>query len=70
LGLLHGLSLKKMKLGAASFISSEVDGMGKQQPADDDLQELLGVIFLFLSSSPFPSPSLLAFRSLVLVREK
>ena len=37
LGLLHGLSLKKMKLGAASFISSEVDGVGKQQLAGDDL---------------------------------
>jgi len=77
LGLLHGLSLKKMKLGAATFISGEVDGVGKQQLASDNLQQLVGAILLFLSfffllflsASPFPSPSLLSFLSLVLVRE-
>ena len=52
-----------MKLGAASFISVEVDGVGMQQLTGDDLQQLLGTILLFLfflsllflSSSPFPS---------------
>ena len=70
------MSFKKMKLGAASFIFGEVDGVGKQQLAGDDLQQLVGAILLFLSffllflsSSPFPSPSLLPFLSLVLVRE-
>ena len=67
-----------MRLGAASFIFDEVDGVGKQQLAGDDLQQLVGAILLFLSfffllflsSSPFSSPSLLSFLSLVLVPEK
>ena len=66
-----------MKLGVASFISRDVDDVGKQQLAGDDLQQLVGAILLFLSfffllflsASPFPSPSLLSFLSLVLVRE-
>ena len=62
LGLLHGLSLKKLKLGVASLISGEVDGVGKQQLTVDDITQLVGAILpflsffflFFLSSSPFP----------------
>ena len=64
-----------MKLGVASFISRDVDDVGKQQLAGDDLQQLVGAslllsfFLLFLSSSPFPSPSFLSFLSPLLVRE-
>ena len=54
MGLLLGLSLKKIKLGAASFISSEPDSIGKQQLVGDDLQQLVGVA---------PPPLLLPFSS-------
>ena len=57
-----------MKLGAASFISSEVDGMGRQQLTGDDLQQLVGTILLFLFFfllflSSLPSLLLLFFLS-------
>ena len=54
-----------MKLGAASFISGEVDGMGKQQLTGDDLQQLVGATLLSSSLPLFSSSfSLSPFSSL------